>query len=408
MKLYVPYVPYVPYVLASVLAISFAAGAETPKAPVLTVGKTGVIMKDGKPYRGIGINYFSAFCRTLANAQDTSYTKGFDELAKRGIPFIRFMCGGFWPKDWKLYRENKEAYFALMDAFVKAAEEKNIGLVPSLFWWDPCAPDIVGEPRNQWGNPDSKTMAFMRQYVKDVVSRYVNSPAIWAWEFGNEYSLDADLPNAAECRPWAHPDLGTPKERSAADDLRHDMVVAACREFGKAVRQYDANRPVTTGHSLPRTCAQHLHAELKWTQDTKQEFAVNLVDATPDPINLISVHVYPFDKKDRFGEKTITFADILSLCMQTASKAGKALFVGEFGASDTEKDGGPDAARKDNQEMIAAIEATGVPLAALWVFDLSDQDSFINVTPTNARAYLLDELEHANQRLSGKTPPGNR
>ena len=57
-------------------------------------------------------------------------------------------------------------------------------------------PDLVGEPRNQWGNPQSKTRQFMRTYIREVVSRYVNSPAIWGWEFGNEYNLSLDTPDA--------------------------------------------------------------------------------------------------------------------------------------------------------------------------------------------------------------------
>jgi hypothetical protein len=367
------------------------------KTPTLTVGKDGGILRNGQPYRAIGINYFSAFSRTLADPEDTSYRQGFDELAKRGIPFIRFMAGGFWPKDWKLYREDKEAYFRRMDAFVKAAEEKGIGLIPSLFWYDACIPDLVDEPRSQWANPQSKTVAFMREYVRDVVGRYAASPALWAWELGNEYSLDADLPNAAEHRPWVHPDLGTRKERTAADDLTHDMVVAACKLFGEEVRKYDPARPITTGHSLPRSSACHQRMEKSWTPDTRDQFMANLLDVTPDPINVISVHVYP--ETGRFGQDKVSYEAILGLCMQTARNAGKALFVGEFGASDAEKDGGPEAARRANQELFAAIESTRVPLAALWVFDLTDQDSFINVTPINHRSYLLEEIRRANERV---------
>jgi hypothetical protein len=267
-----------------------------------------------------------------------------------------------------------------------------------------CFPDLVDEPCSAWGDPNSKTLAFMRQYIEDVVKRYVNSPAIWAWELGNEHSLAADLPNAAEQRPPIHPTLGTRKERSAADDMTQEMIVTACKEFGNAIRTFDKVHPITTGHSLPRSAAHHMRIERSWTADSKDEFAANLIEVTPDPVNLISVHVYPGDKQKRFGQTTVSFADILSLCMQTSRKAGKALFVGEFGAPDRTEDGGPEAARKDNLEIIAALESTGVPLAALWVFDLSDQDSFINVTPTNARSYLLDLLQEANLRLHTTKP----
>jgi hypothetical protein len=391
-------------VLVCCLLCGYCAAQDQPKpqTAALTVGKDGVIVRDGKPYRGIGINYFSAFTRTVANPEDTSYREGFEELAKRGIPFVRFSGCGFWPTNWKLYREDKEKYFRLFDGVVKCAEEKGVGLIPSLFWHLPCVPDLVDESCGQWGNPNSKTIAFMRTYTAEVVQRYKDSPAIWVWELGNEFSLAADLPNAADHRPPVYPNLGTRAARSAADDMTHDMIVTACRLFAEEVRKYDKQRPITTGHSLPRASAHHQRAEKSWTADSKDELQANLIDVTPDSMDLISIHVYPMDGKGRFNQEKTSYEELLTLCMQAAAKTGKALFVGEFGASDTEKDGGPETARKANMEMIAAIEKTRVPLAALWVFDLSDQDSFINVSPTNHRAYLLDELRKANQRLREK------
>ena len=383
--------------IAALLIAAAASGA-----PPLTLDKDGQVLRDGKPYHGIGINYFSAFSRTLANPKDTSYREGFDELAKRGIPFVRFMACAFWPSDWKLYQKDKEAYFKQLDGVVKAAEEKGIGLIPSLFWYMACFPDLVDESGNQWGNPESKTIAFVRTYTSEVVQRYKDSPAIWAWELGNEYCLAADLPNAADHRPPIVPHLGTRSARTADDDITHDMIVTACTEFAKEIRKYDPLHPITTGHSLPRSSAYHQRIEKSWTHDTPEEFQANLLDVTPDPMNLISVHVYPFDEDKRFQKDKTSYEEILALCMQSAAKARKALFVGEFGASDDGTPASIEKAKANNAEILAALEKTHVPLAALWVFDLPDQDSFINVTPANGRAYLLDELAKANKRLSAK------
>lgn len=367
--------------------------------PGLTIGAGGALLKDGKPYYGVGINYFSAFVRRLENPEDTTYRQGFADLAKHGIPFVRFAACGFWPKNWKLYLEDKEAYFRLLDDVIKAAEEHDIGLIPSLFWYYACVPDIVGEPMNQWGNSESKTIGFMRRYTEEVVKRYVNSPAIWAWELGNEYSLAADLPNAADHRPWIHPDLGTPTSRSEADDLTHDMLLVALREFGKTVRAHDPYRAITSGNSLPRAAAHHMRMERSWTQDTREEFKGNLVEVTPDPLNLVSVHIYPMDVSGRFNQPYTSYEELLSLCLDAARKAGKGLFVGEFGALDDEAHGGRDKARRDNYAMIAALERCQVQLSALWNFDLPAQEDSINVTTTNHRSYLLNALGHANRRI---------
>jgi hypothetical protein len=241
----------------------------------------------------------------------------------------------------------------------------------------------------------------MRQHVNEVVGRYLHERAIWAWELGNEYSLGADLPNAAEQRPPVHLGLGTAAARSAEDDLTHEMVVTACAQFAKAVRALDSKRPITTGHSLPRAAAEHLRCEKSWTHDSPAEFELNLLSMTPSPCDLISIHLYPFDK-GRFNAKDMSYAQTMQLCMRAARRGGKALFVGEFGAPDSQKDGGPAAAKKELLEMIAAIESTGVPLAALWNFDLSSQESSLNVTADNPRSWVLDELQQANERLQRK------
>ena len=85
--------------------------------------------------------------------------------------------------------------------------------------------------------------------------------------------------------------------------------------------------------------------------------------------------------------------------MEAARRGGKALFVGEFGAADSPKDGGPEAARKNILEMIAALESTSVPLAALWNFDLAGEVGSLNVAADDPRSWVLDELQHANERL---------
>ena len=332
-----------------------------PKENPVIIVHDGQILKDGRNWKGIGINYFSGFNRLIENEGDLTSIQGLSVLAEHKIPFIRFACCGFWPRDWNLYRTNSAEYFRRMDIFIAAARKQNIGLIPSLFWYDATIPDLVGEPRNQWGNPKSKTIAFMRQYVRDVVGRYLHEKSIWAWEMGNEFNLDIDLPNAFEHRPATYSELGTPKSRSDQDDLTHDMMVVATREFAKAVRAIDSNRPITTGNSLPRPSAEHLRTQRNWTPDSRQELESNLVNTTPAPCDLVSIHVYPTER-DRFGAKNVSYEEILAVCMRGSNAGEKPLFIGEFGASDSKDAGGQRAARKEILEMLAAIKANGVPL----------------------------------------------
>ncbi|MCS7200424.1 MAG: hypothetical protein RMI63_04005 [Caldimicrobium sp.] len=83
--------------------------------------ENGTLIKDCQPYKAIGVNYFDAFYRVPKNPQDKSYIQGFEKLSKNGIPFVRMMASGFWPKDWELYFKNKEEYFKLLDKIVRTA-----------------------------------------------------------------------------------------------------------------------------------------------------------------------------------------------------------------------------------------------------------------------------------------------
>ena len=66
-------------------------------------------------------------------------------------------------------------------AVVRVAEKHQLGLIPSLFWHQATVSDLVNEPLDQWGNPSSRTIEFMRGYTREVVTRLKDSPAIWAW-----------------------------------------------------------------------------------------------------------------------------------------------------------------------------------------------------------------------------------
>ncbi|MCU0918163.1 MAG: ADP-ribosylglycohydrolase family protein, partial [Planctomycetes bacterium] len=366
--------------LCVLLATSAAGGSRTgPQTPGLSV-RDGVLLKDGVRCRAIGVNYFDAFARTLHDPNDTSYDAGLRVLAEHGIPFARFLCGGFWPTDMKLYLENKARYFELLNGVVRAAEKHGVGLIPSLFWYLATVPDLVGEPCDQWGNPASKTHAFMRTYTREVVTRYLGSPAIWGWEFGNEYNLAADLPNAKEHLPLIVPKRGTPSARSDRDILTHEMIRTALREFAREVRRHDRQRIIVTGNSIPRPSAWHQMHEGTWAKDSPEQFAQMLAGDNPDPLDTLSIHVYE-EAADRLGQ-----------ALEVARKAGKPLFVGEFGVSGE----GPEATQQF-ESLLRRVEASEAPLAALWVYDYRPQAEW-TVRSDNNRSYQLAALAAANQR----------
>jgi len=370
-----------------IIGILLLAGTVLPAlaASGLSTNERGELLLRAAPFHGVGVNYYDAFTRTLGQTARTNCDAGFRELAARRIPFARFSAGGYWPQDWGLYQTNRSEYFARLDGVVQSAERHGIGLIPSLFWQLSAVPDLVGEPCNRWSDPDSRTVAFMRQYTREVVTRYARSPAIWGWEFGNEYNLAADLPNAAEHRPPVQPSLGTPAHRTAEDDLSHTAIRVALREFALEVRKHDPQRIIVSGNAFPRISAWHQAKEKSWTRDTREQFAEVLAADNPSPINTLSVRGY---------DVTMDI-ERLAQAMAVAQSEKKPLFVGEFGV--------PGAATVESKEkfttILTAIETNHVQLAALWVFDFASQAKDWNVTATNDRSWQLDAIQQANERM---------
>ena len=389
--------------IASVILISCCCNKNCPfkksensrKSSVEKPGlyvENGVLIKAGKPYRGIGVNYFDLFYRVLKNTNDTSYVKSIEQLSEANIPFARFMCGGFWPVYNKLYLEDKETYFKLLDKIVETAEKNNVGLIPSLFWFYSSAADMMNERVDQLGDPDSKTIAYMKEFTRDVVTRYKNSPAIWGWEFGNEYNIKVDMPNASTHRAWVHPELGTPTNRTERDDVKLKYMLMAYDEVAKEILKHDKSRIISTGNAVPRRAAYHNTTENSWEEDTREQYNEILLRDNPDPYNVISIHVYP-NKDNKYVGRAKSIEEVIKISQNFAQAAKKPLFIGEFGVHKSYCKN----IKPIYNELINAIKKHDVPLAALWVYDFIGQDKERNVTFDNDRKYMLQMINEANK-----------
>ncbi len=382
------------------------ADAAAPRVgPGLTV-QDGQFFKDGQPFHGIGVNYMTAFFRKLGlegaapNLADRSYLEGFKTLQAHDIPFIRFSLGGFFPNEWASYQTDKEAYFAALDQLVADAEEAGLGLIPSLFWFFPTIPDLVGEPLDQWGNVDSKTHAFMRQYTIEVVSRYKDSPAIWAWEFGNEWIHEADLPQPEMGRGWIVPRFGTPAERSARDKMFRKNIYVAYQAFAETVRTIDPHRPVVSGDAMPRPSAYHNYHNGSWATDSLTQWEEMFLQDNA-AMDALSSHFYYFSLEDTqhdVGYMEYGPEQQLPLMMEISRRANKPLFIGEFGPQ--AKDKTLEEERRQFELLLNLMVTNQVPLSALWNYDFEHVDQTRwNITEANHRAYMLDALQQANREL---------
>ena len=346
--------------------------------------RNGVLTRNKQPYRGIGANYNTLFGRLLQNKDDTSSLDNLARLAKAGIPFVRFRACGFGPENYQLYLQNRAEYFRRMDLVVHCAEDNNIGLIPSLFWRLATVSEVVGESRDQLGNPNSRARQFIRQYTREVASRYNNSPAIWGWEFGNEANLGVDLSNGSARNGRRGQLFGS--YQSDGNQLSSEQLRTVYASFAQTIRGIDGYRIVESGTGMSRPAAWHMARGQPGRDNAEQSFS-SLLNLTPDPMDMISVHVYEKAKSNYPGAQST--ADVLRLLTRAAAAAGKPLFVGEFPVRDPAQ----------TQEFIQAIEAARVPLSAFWVFDLPQQEATMNVSFSNQRASAIDLIAKANRVL---------
>jgi len=353
----------------------FASEEKLPKpAPGLTVDAQGCLRLRGEPYRGLGVNYYDAFVRSLRYPPGPACESGFRVLAREGIPFVRFSAGGYWPVDWGLYQTNRAEHWRKLDAVVRAAEKSGLGLIPSLFWHYPTISDLAGEPILRWGEVSSRTREFMRTYTREVVLRYRDSDAIWAWEFGNEFNLGADLPNASQHRAPIQSSLGTPATRSKADDLTHVAFRAALEDFGREVRRWDSHRLILSGNAFPRASAWHQMQKGTWEPDSESEWAA-MVDAdNPNSFQALSGRLYTASDLER-----------MPWAATVARSRARPLVIGEFGVRGPAT---PEAAAT-LEAWMDALEKHEVALAAFWVFDFDGQQGEWSASFDDARAPLL-------------------
>ncbi len=342
-------------------------------------------MHRGKPYAGIGANYDTLLGRLLADKENTSTLTNLAALAKKGIPFVRFRGCGFYPKNWDLYLHDRPEYFRRFDLVVRAAEKNGIGLIPSLFWKLGTVPQIVGEAPSAMGNPRSKTTAFMKEYTREVVSRYQDSPAIWGWEFANAPNMVVDL--GGKKRRAADEESGGPDEEKG---LTSAQMRTAMTMFAETVRSLDPSRIIEPGNSVPRPGAWHRAQHRARGRDTATQSYDVLALLTPDPMNVTSVHIY-FKPQHLAPYGPETLSQFLARYVRATAKRRKPLFIGEFPLLD----------RARATETLAAIKENRVPLSAFWVFDHPSQEAHMNVSLENARASLLDLVATANRELNG-------
>jgi len=392
----------VPAALLAALALLAACQPEASSVPPpdsvepppgLTV-RDGQLLRHDKPFRAMGINYFTCLVDHLRDPREAQFIEGFRILKEDyQIPFVRFMAGPYAHTGWRLYQEDKAEYFRRFDEVVAAAEAQGIGLIPSLFWYVATMPDLAGEPLSALGDRDSRCRIFMRQYLTEVVTRYQDSPAIWGWEVANEWMLHADLP---KLNHLPRPKIGSDQERTAEDKLLRPMILDVYIDFYETVRAIDPERIIVTGDSIARAQAWHNHHEDRWAQDSKEQWESIFRQDTPERYEVVSFHLYAEADYGYFEDKDLPIEAFVRQVVEICREDGKLIWCGELGMPGTDAE-----AREMFFRMMDSVEANRIDISAIWNFMPEGQaQPDWDISPGNERAYMLEAVKELNERFA--------
>jgi endo-1,4-beta-mannosidase len=366
--------------------------------------ENGLFMKDGKPYYGVGVNYFDGFTRYTRD-KNSSYKAGLKVLKDHKIPFIRISTIGFWPKDTNSSYVNNANFHTQLTEFLDEAHANGIGVIVDVFFnWTAIA-DMEGDPIPMWGVHDSKTRARMRAITIDIVGKHKDHPALWGWEFSNEASsfMDLTVSRYANNYNWlpSKPEYGSPK-RTTDDNFTQETIKTAIADFAKTVRDIDTSTPIFSGNNVPRANAYHLRYAAPRdanNSDSREEFGKVLAENDPAPVDTLSMHLYPNSEGTYFGTQPSTIADIVSAAMERSKLETdkRPFFLGEFGADAVAL--GEELATAKFYKFKEVILDQKVQMSALWVFDYSALNADFNVNATR-RSYQLRELKDMNEKMS--------
>ncbi|KAJ5200159.1 Glycoside hydrolase superfamily [Penicillium cf. griseofulvum] len=192
-----------------------------------------------------------------------------------------------------------------LDVVVAAAEKYGIKLIiPFVNYWDDYGGmnayvTAYGGSKTEWYT-DKKIQGVYQTYIKAVVSRYSDSPAIFAWELANE-------PRCASCKT--------------------DIISTWVAETAAYIKSLDSNHMVTTGEEgMGLTVGSD--DSYPYSNTEGNDFAKNL--AAPD-IDFGTFHLYVADwgiSDNAWGN------DWVKSHAKVCDAAGKPCMFEEYGIKD--------------------------------------------------------------------------
>lgn len=415
-------------------------GGNKPEHLGLYVAEDGTMMKDGKPYYGVGVNYYSLIngCRVSPRKYDlTKALASLETLASYDVRVIRFNLGFYSSKEWfDFVQFNLETpHLEALDKIVEKCEQLGIGLIPSFAWNPAAISDAFNEPCNKaFARDDSNTMIWFLGFTKTVVSRYADSPAIFAWEYGNEQNLSSSIISRYRPELSAPPQYfgdDSRKKRTDDDYMTYETHQKVLELFAQAVHDADPyHRLIGSGDAAQRPYIWHWAREQEG-RDSLEQFEEMFDMTVPGYMTAYSVHEYAHSDSGTAGKagaaldgnhtfESVDFVDYFTKYLQQGARTKKAVYMGETGylamLPESRDWNGTDEAHSIlvTEAILEAAYETDFPLTLLWTYDdrtlynAQNHTSYAggtehswNETFVKGKAYL-EAIKEVNRKMDEK------
>jgi hypothetical protein len=378
-----------------VLALALLAASAFPAERGFLEKKGTMLYLEGKPFFEISFNKFDLLWELLGAEFPKKGRTGYGEDPAAAAETAMRELGGFGFKTVRAFCALPEAYFdpgkrerylAAVDRLLEWCDRYDLRMVFSLSAHDYYFARATGEThRDMIGRRQSKSRKLYEEFVRDMVLRYRDRPAVAMWEMGNEVLLHADIGGKSRMfQGMVMPSL--------------DEVAAFHKDMTAFIKRLDRRHLVTTGDSH-RFCQWHLRQYHRgkekngWAPDSARELE-RAIGKAQKGVDVYCTHFYDPGMR---GENQIRARDggLQPLgppeLLRFAVRAGKPFYLGEYGvlplgpeAKDAKKRAAnpewftsfaddPERARREVNAALEAVVAARVNLTHWWCYS-SDRD----------------------------------
>jgi hypothetical protein len=397
----------------------------------MSLGLTAVgtqFYKNGRPFTGIGFNFWDAFVQelqSLGGGITTNYRTDLAEIKQTwGMPYISVSFGLYSQFSWyNHWYNNKATFYSKLDAFVAEAERVGLGLSVILIFnaralTDTCF-NIYGqyEPVRNLAYPWTRSWKLCEEFVTEIVTRYKDSPSILCWQATGEMNVNTGVEY--------HPDWkmdGTTFSwinwgNSPNDTVRpitDKMTLRQWQDFSinlvTLIKKLDNHkRVVTSGCTIGNSFAVNAFKSATLATDTLADWQGDTLvsEGTPWVIyrekayDTIHQHIYPQDlSNDQFyrnDNPERTAGELIALSKAWADSVNKPFYLGETGASyhpwlDEPVDGVSTNLETETaifNEILNSIIVNNVSMSNFW--------NYSGDIPTGGEAWMKWDLNHPDR-----------